>query len=134
VVVGIDQMGAHSQRRLDISVAHELRDVDGLDPRRDAQAGEVRLAATALEVVAESILTRIPNAAEKASSTRLRPWHQPPSRFVSSWAMFRDRMAAPTQSTGLIGGQRGWVKFWGCPVVVFPNDTIEPSESVGRGA
>lgn len=36
---------------------------------------------------ASSILTGVPNAADEACSATLRPWHQPPSRFVSSSAM-----------------------------------------------
>jgi hypothetical protein len=84
---------------------------------------------------ANPILSGIPNAAEEASSTTLRPWHQPPSRFVSSSAMFRDRMSAPTHSPGLIGGQRGWVTFlgvsgrFGCSPTTTPSSQAKASDA-----
>lgn len=74
-------MGAHSQRRLDVSVAHELRDVDGLDPRRDAQVGEVRLPAAALEVVAESNPDQDSEGGRGSQLNNAAPWHQPALSF-----------------------------------------------------
>lgn len=43
MVVGVAQVGVDSQRGLRFPVAHQLRDVDWPDARRQAQAGVERL-------------------------------------------------------------------------------------------
>lgn len=43
VVVGVDQVRVDGECRLDVPVPHQLRDVDGPDARREAQA-RVRVA------------------------------------------------------------------------------------------
>jgi hypothetical protein len=44
VVVGVDQVRIDGERRLDVPVPHELRDVDRPDARREAQARPGRAA------------------------------------------------------------------------------------------